>query len=147
VAGVPAHVAERQRDRALARLEALEIPCRIEIRQAEARNPGTILFLSVQCEGGRAGFSSLGERGKPAERVADEACDQLLTYVNGTGVADPHLADQLLLPMAIAPGSSSMSTTAVTDHLLTNRWVIEHFLPGRVRIEGGRGEAGLVTTG
>ena len=146
VAGVPVSVAERQRDRALSRLGPLEIPCRIEICQVEARNPGTILFLLVQCEGGRAGFSSLGERGKPAERVADEACDQVFAYLQGFGVADPHLADQLLLAMAIAPGSSSLATTAVTEHLLTNRWVIERFLPGRVRVEGRRGEPGLVTT-
>ncbi|MFQ5988694.1 MAG: RNA 3'-terminal phosphate cyclase [Candidatus Methylomirabilales bacterium] len=147
VAGVPVSVAERQRDRALSRLRPLDIPCRIEICQVEARNPGTILFLLVQCEGGRAGFSSLGERGKPAERVADEACDQVFTYLQGFGVADQHLADQLLLAMAIAPGSSSLATTTVTEHLLTNRWIIEQFLPGRVRIEGRAGEPGLVTTG
>jgi len=147
VAGVPPHVAQRQRDRALARLEPLGMPCRIDICQVEARNPGTILFLLVQCAGGRAGFSSLGERGKPAERVADEACDQVFAYLQAEGVADPHLADQLLLPMALAPGSSSLATTAVTEHLLTNGWVIEQFLPGRVRIDGGRAEPGLVTTG
>lgn len=146
-AGVPARVAERQRDRAISRLRPLGVPCRIEICQVEARNPGTIVFLLMQCEGGRAGFSSLGERGKPAERVADEACDQLFAYVRAEGVADPHLADQLLVPMAIAPGSSSLATTAVTEHLLTNRWVIEQFLPGRIRIEGDRGEPGFVTTG
>ena len=97
--------------------------------------------------GGRAGFSSLGERGKPAERVADEACDQVFAYLQSFGVADPHLADQLLLAMAIAPDSSSLATTAVTEHLLTNRWVIERFLPSRVQVKGGRGEPGLVTTG
>ncbi len=145
VAGVPMSVAERQRDRALSRLRPLETPCRIEICQVEARNPGTILFLLVQCEGVRAGFSSLGERGKPAERVADEACDRVIAYLEGVGVADPYLADQLLLPMAIASGSSSLATTKVTEHLLTNCWVIEQFLPGRVRIDGGLGEPGVVT--
>lgn len=146
VAKVPAHVAERQRDRALSRLRPLDIPCRIETCQVEARNPGTILFLLVECEGGRAGFSSLGERGKAAERVADEACDQVFAFLHGVGVTDPYLADQLLLPMAIAPGSSSLTTTAVTEHLLTNRWVIDQFIPGRVIVEGTVGETGLVTT-
>ena len=146
VAQVPAHVAKRQRDRALLRLRLLDIPCRIEICQVEARNPGTILFLLVECEGGRAGFGSLGERGKPAERVADEACDQVFAFLEGIGVTDPHLADQLLLPMAVAPGSSSLTTTAVTEHLLTNRWVIDQFIPGRVMVEGRLGETGLVTT-
>lgn len=147
VAGVPSHVAERQRDRALSRLTPLKVPCTIDIRSVEARNPGTILFLRVQCDGGRAGFSSLGAKGKPAERVADEACDQVFSYLDRDGVADPHLADQLLLPMALAPGSSAITTTRVTEHLLTNRWVVEQFLPGRVRIEGNAGGPGVVIVG
>ncbi|MFQ5881527.1 MAG: RNA 3'-terminal phosphate cyclase [Candidatus Methylomirabilales bacterium] len=144
-AGLPVSIAERQRDRALSRLSALGAPCRIELSSVEAHSPGTILFLLVKFHGGRVGFSSLGEKGKPAERVADEACDQLFAYLQRAGVADPHLADQLLLPMALAPGSSSLSTTRLTQHLLTNRWVVEQFLPGRVRVEGEVGEPGLVT--
>lgn len=144
-AGVPIGIAERQRERALARLISLGVPCRIETSSVQASSPGTVLFLLIRCEGGRAGFSSLGERGKPAERVSDEACDQLLAHLEREGVADPYLADQLLLPMALAPGSSSMTTTRVTEHLLTNRWVVEQFLPGRVRVEGGVGQPGRVT--
>lgn len=147
VAGLPLGVAERQRDRAWSRLRSLEVPCRIDCRLVEARNPGTILFLLVTCQGGRGGFSSLGEKGKPAERVADEACDQVFAYLDRAGVADPHLADQLLLPMALAPGSSALTTTRVTEHLLTNGWAVEQFLPGRVRIEGETGQPGSVIVG
>ncbi|MFQ5847286.1 MAG: RNA 3'-terminal phosphate cyclase [Candidatus Methylomirabilales bacterium] len=145
VAGLPLRVAERQRDQALSRLRPLEVPCRIELRSVEARNPGTILFLLARCDEGRAGFSGLGEKGKPAERVADEACDQALTYLEGSGVADPYLADQLLLPMALAPGPSSVTTTRVTEHLRTSQWVVEQFLPGRVWVEGDVGGPGLVS--
>jgi RNA 3'-terminal phosphate cyclase (ATP) len=99
----------------------------------------------VKCDRGRAGFSSLGEKGKTAERVADEACDQVFAYLERAGVAGPYLADQLLVPMALAPGSSSLTTTRVTEHLLTNRWVVEQFLPGRVKVAGDVGEPGLVT--
>jgi len=144
VAGVPVRVAERQRDRAVERLAALGVPCQITLCTAEASNPGTILFLLVTTQGGRAGFSSLGERGKPAEQVADEACDQVVDYLSGTGAADPHLADQLLLPMALAPGPSLLTTSRVTEHLETNQWVVEQFLPGRVRLEGTAGEPGRV---
>jgi RNA 3'-terminal phosphate cyclase (ATP) len=145
VAGVPIDIAERQQQRALARLGSLGVPCRIETSAVQAPSPGTVLFLLIRCEGGRAGFSSLGERGKPAERVSDEACDQVFAYLEREGVADPYLADQLLLPMALVPGSSSMTTTRVTEHLLTNRWVVEQFLPERVRVEGGVGQPGRVT--
>jgi RNA 3'-terminal phosphate cyclase (ATP) len=145
VAGLPTRIAERQQQRALVRLSSLGVPCRIEISSVQAPSPGTVLFLLIKCEGGRAGFSSLGERGKPAERVSDEVCDQVFAYLEQEGTADPYLADQLLLPMALAPGTSSMTTTRVTNHLLTNRWVVEQFLPGRVRIEGGVGQPGRVT--
>ena len=99
----------------------------------------------MKCDRGRAGFSSLGEKGKTAERVADEACDQVFAYLERAGVAGPYLADQLLVPMVLAPGSSSLTTTRVTEHLLTNRWVVEQFLPGRVKVAGDVGEPGLVT--
>ncbi len=145
VAGLPIDIAERQRHRALARLSSLGVPCRIESISVEAWSPGTVLFLLIRCEGGRAGFSSLGARGKPAERVSDEACDQVLAYLEREGAADPFLADQLLLPMALAPGSSLMTTTRVTEHLLTNQWVVEQFLPGRVGVEGDVGQPGRVT--
>lgn len=145
--GVPLSVAERQRDRALSRLGPLGVPCRIDCCSVEAKNPGTVLFLRIHCDEGRAGCSSLGEKGKPAERVADEACDEVFAYLDGTGAADPHLADQLLLPMALAPGSSALTTTRVTEHLLSNRWVVEQFLPGRVRIEGNVGQSGSVIVG
>jgi RNA 3'-terminal phosphate cyclase (ATP) len=147
VAGVPLTVAERQRDRALSHLKALGVSCRIDCCSVEARNPGTVLFLLVACEGGRAGLTSLGEKGKPAERVADEACDQVFAYLDRVGVADPFLADQLLVPMTLASGCSSLTTTRVTEHLLTNRWVVEQFLPGRVRIEGETGQPGSVIVG
>lgn len=144
-AGLPLSVAERQRDHTVSRLKPLGVPCHIERTSVEARNPGTVVFLLARCAGGRAGFSSLGERGKPAERVADEACDQLFAYLEQTGVADPYLADQLLLPMAFASGLSLLTTVKVTEHLLTNRWVVDHFLPGRVQVEGEVGGPGLVT--
>src|SRR3970282_1253953 len=67
VAGVPTDIAERQRQRALARLSSLGVPCRIETSAVQASSPGTVLFLLIRCEGGRAGFSSLGARGKPAD--------------------------------------------------------------------------------
>jgi RNA 3'-terminal phosphate cyclase (ATP) len=91
-----------------------------------------------------AGFSSLGSRGKPAERVADEALDSLKDFMESDGCIDPHLADQLIPFMAVAKGSSSFSTTRVTGHLLTNLWVISHFLEVKVQRRGDLGKPGKV---
>jgi RNA 3'-terminal phosphate cyclase len=53
----------------------------------------------------------------------------------------------MVLPLALAAGASCFSTEAVTLHLLTNAWVVNQFLPDRVRIEGTEGEPGTCRIG
>jgi RNA 3'-terminal phosphate cyclase (ATP) len=103
-----------------------------------------LLFLVTESEGALAGFSSLGRRGKRAEEVAREAVDSLKDYLEAEGCADPHLADQLIPIMAVAKGSSSFTTTRITEHLLTNLWVIQHFKNVRISMTGQKGGKGKV---
>ncbi|MGZ3535487.1 MAG: RNA 3'-terminal phosphate cyclase, partial [Thermodesulfobacteriota bacterium] len=105
---------------------------------------GSFLFLLAEYEGIVAGFSSLGARGKPAEKVADEAVDFLKNYLESNGCVDPHLADQLVPFMALAKGNSSLTTTQMTEHLLTNLWVIAHFMERKIQTWGEPGRAGRV---
>jgi RNA 3'-terminal phosphate cyclase (ATP) len=86
----------------------------------------------------------LGARGKPAEQVADEACWDLLRWWHSGAAVEMHLADQLILPLALAGTPSSFSTCRVTQHLLTNAWVVQQFLPVQIEIEGDQDEAGTV---
>ena len=75
-----------------------------------------------------ATFVGLGERGKPAEVVADEAVDELLPYLDAPeGAVDPHSADQVIVPLALAPGRSEYTVSAVTEHLRTNAATIRAF--------------------
>jgi RNA 3'-terminal phosphate cyclase (ATP) len=60
------------------------------------------------------------------------------------GAIDPYLADQLLLPLALAPGSSCLRTTGISGHLLTNAWLIGHFLSAAINIDGVPGEPGMI---
>jgi RNA 3'-terminal phosphate cyclase (ATP) len=106
--------------------------------------PGAALFLETEYEHVTIGFSALGERGKPAERVAEEACEELLIHHGSAEPFDRHLADQLLVPMAMASGPSEFRTSAVTRHLLTNAYVIDRFGVARILIEGREGEPGKV---
>lgn len=143
---LPKHVAERQRDEALRRIEK-ELKTGVEITilpDPPSRGPGSFLFLVTESEGGLAGFSSLGRRGKRAEEVAGEAVNSLKEYLEGEGCIDPHLADQLIPFMAMAKGSSSFTTTRITEHLLTNLWVIQHFKNVRISMRGEKGEEGKV---
>ena len=102
------------------------------------------MFLSAEYEKTLAAFSSLGARGKPAEKVADEAVDSMKDFIESDGCIDPHLADQLVPFMAVAKGNSFFTTTQVTEHLLTNLWVTGHFFPAKVRKWGEIGRPGRV---
>lgn len=105
---------------------------------------GLALLLVAEYEQALAGFVALGERGKPAETVAAEACHELLAFHRVDAPVDQHLADQLLLPMALARGRSSFYTARVTQHLLTNAHVIEQFLPVHITVTGDEDQAGTV---
>jgi RNA 3'-terminal phosphate cyclase (ATP) len=76
--------------------------------------------------------------------VAEAACEELLAYHRSTAALDRYLADQLILPMALAEGVSRVVVERVTSHLLTNVWVVQRFLPVRVSVEGESGAVGTV---
>lgn len=144
VANLPRSIAERQRNQSIQRLRGVRSPVEIELLDMPAQGQGTFLLLVAECTLGRACYVSLGERGKPAERVADEAADQLLLWLQRDGVIDQYLADQLLLPLVFAAGPSTLCTSEVTQHLLTNADIIRQFVPARIEIDGEPGEVGTV---
>jgi RNA 3'-terminal phosphate cyclase (ATP) len=141
---LPPHIAQRQKKRAEGYLRKRGFDPRIEIVDAPSPGQGTVVFLVAEYEHAVAGFSSLGKRGKPAEKVAEEACREFLTYHRSGACLDKHLADQLILPLALARGSSAFTTCEITMHLLTNVWVVEQFLDVRFEVEGEEGGKGRV---
>jgi RNA 3'-terminal phosphate cyclase (ATP) len=136
-ANLPEHVARRQAARLTARLEEA-VP--VSIIPATGQDRGSLVVLW----GPQAGFSALGARGKAAERVADEVADAYLAFRQSGAALDRHLADQILLYLALAKGPSTITTEAVTSHLLTNVWVIEQFLGPRFEVRGNLGERGEI---
>ncbi len=136
-AQLPEHVARRQAARVAARLgEATPV----SIITASGRDPGSLVFIW----GPQAGFAALGARRKPAEQVADEAVEAYLAFRASGAALDRHLADQILIYLALAEGPSSFTTEAITSHLLTNVWVIEQFLGPRFEVRGNLGEPGEI---
>ena len=143
---LPWHVAERQRDDALKRIR-LELKTEAEIEilhEVPGEGPGSFFFLVAESEKGVAGFSSLGERGKKAEELAKEAVDLLIDYLGSMACVDAHLADQLAPFMALAEGSSSLTTQRITHHLMTNLWVIQQLLETKTSLLGTVGHEGRV---
>ncbi len=135
---VPSHVIQRQGKRLKTRLgEGLPV---VEL-EAQSPDPGSFVFIW----GPHAGFHALGARGKPAEKVADEAVEEFLRFEKRQAALDRHLADQMLLYLARAAGPSAFTTEEITSHLLTNLWVIEQFLGPSFQVQGNLGEPGKIT--
>ena len=144
VANLPRSIAERQKN-ALLRALGMDGPgVEIELLQAPAFGAGTFVFLRSEAENCFAGFSALGERGKKAEVVGEEAAREFLDYYYTPACLDLHLADQIVLYLALSKEGSSFTTSRVTSHLLTNLRVIEKFLGASCRVEGEQGRPGKV---
>lgn len=149
VANLPVSIAERQKRQAMLRLYNLPdlgvIPdLHIQIQQIPSPVKGTFLLLLAEFEAGQCCYFGLGALGKPAERVADEAVDALLTFLETGGAIDQYLADQLLIPLSLANGPSELHTSRVTEHLLTNANVLHAFLPVKIDVQGDVGQPGLI---
>ena len=136
------------RDRAIERLEEHGLTAEIELVRWPSPGQGAALHLTAEYEGTvPATFVGLGERGKPAEAVADEAVAELLAFEAVEHAAvDPHSADQILLPLAFAEGRSEFTVSEVTEHLRTNVETIRCFLDRKISIDEPRsdGEPGRV---
>lgn len=101
--------------------------------------PGNAVTITVEHEKVTEVFTGFGERGVPAETVADNAAREARDYIAATVAVSEHLADQLLLPMAIGAGGV-FTTTRVTQHLRSNALVIERFTSRKVSVRDlGRG--------
>ena len=143
VAGLPASIAERQARRLAARLRREGIESHIPLEEW-AGGPGTVAAILFRQAPVPTLFFSVGERGKPAEAVADDAAEQALAYRAANAPVDPHAADQLLLPLVFSPDPSEYRVTEITRHLTTNIDVIRLFLDRAITCEGEEGGSGTV---
>ena len=76
--------------------------------------------------------------------MAEEAIGSLNDYLESDACIDSHLADQLVPFVAIAQGPSSFTTHRITDHLVTNLWVIQQWMNVKISLAGEVGSKGRV---
>lgn len=145
VSNLPESIAERQMTEAVANLQTLGINPVEVVDEYSSPGKGTVTFILYNGGDLKAGFTGLGERGKPAEKVAREAADEFSAWWKSGAALDKHLADQIILPMALADGESVFTTNEITQHLLTNIHTIQQFLPVKIALEGSLGSPGRIT--
>ena len=129
-ASLPAHVPQREEEA----VKKAFPPAAGNAREVEADCAGN----AITAWSGAFGASALGERGKPAEKVANEACASLVQSLQSGCSVDVHLADQLLLYAALAAGASEFSTPDFSSHLKTNADVVSAMTGRNIRLGNDR---------
>jgi len=150
---LPAQVAERQASAATRVIEEKGFPRpKIQIDASENSShlgPGSgIVLCATRSGGGLLGADSLGERGRPAEVVGEDAAKNLLEEIGSAAFLDRHMGDMIVPYVVLAEGVSDVSLSMVTLHTLTNVEVAEKVagvqfdplpqvgMPGRLRVSG-----------
>lgn len=117
-----------------------------QLRQPSTRQnegPGNALIATLEYEHITEVFCQLGERSLSAEQVARRLVDEVRAYQRSAGALGPHLADQWMLPLALAVWRSGQAArytcTKVTQHTATNAQTIALGLPVRVQITSAEG--------
>ncbi|MBL8567082.1 MAG: RNA 3'-terminal phosphate cyclase [Hyphomicrobiaceae bacterium] len=126
VANLPFEIAERE---AAIVTRMLSWPqSAAHARDVGADGHGNVLAIEIVQANITEIFTGFGSRDLSAEAVADATAREARAYIAASVPVGPHLADQLLLPLALA-GTGSFVTVAPTMHTRTNIEVIEKFLP------------------
>ncbi|HCF27795.1 MAG TPA: RNA 3'-phosphate cyclase [Cyanobacteria bacterium UBA11049] len=135
VTELPSHIPQRMASRAENLLHEGNLKATVQPLRARGIAPGAAIFLTAEYEYSKAGFGALGRVGLPAEKVAEIACEELLQFDRTGAPVDVHLADQLLLPAALASEKSQYRVAEISQHLTTNAWVIEQFGIAQVTVD------------
>ena len=100
----------------------------------EEQGPGNILLLEAEFEHVTEIVSGFGKLGVPAEQIAKRAAGRMAGYLESDAFAGPYLADQLLLPFALA-GGGEFTTVKPSQHSLTAVEIIAKFLGRSCKFE------------
>ncbi len=130
VANIPASVAVRELDTLVATLgwdrsDAQPLVVR------DSPGPGNALIATVESEHVTELVTGFGERGVRAETVATRVASEVTRYLHAGVPVGEHLADQLLLPMALGTGGS-FRTVRPSGHTTTQAVLLETFLGVKV---------------
>ncbi len=131
VANLPWHIVERMQHSASLALADIA-PVHIEremVTPAQAHGPGGAIVLWAQARERFLGGAAAAERGVPAERIAQNAALALRAEIDAGATVDVHAADQILIYLALAHGTSEFLTRSVTSHAETTLWLLRQFFP------------------
>jgi RNA 3'-terminal phosphate cyclase (ATP) len=133
VSHVPESVARREVHRVCKRMGWDEAAAEVTVLSGGV-GPGNVLQVEVEGEHVTELFTGFGTLGVAAERVAHGVVDEVRDYLAADVPVGPHLADQLLLPLALGAGGS-FRTLPLSRHATTQIEILQRFLPVRIDVE------------
>ena len=133
VAAVPSGVAKRELDCVASAMGWSGDQLRVQTLP-DHWGPGNALLITLDHEHVTEVFVAFGEKARRAEEVARDAVAQARRYIVSRAAVSEHLADQLLIPMALA-GGGSFTMDVLSQHTRTNAEIVALFLPVTVRFE------------
>lgn len=119
-----AEVAARMLETAVDGLDAVDVVQRTTTH-ASTDSPGAVVTIGLDNGTAMAGFDALGERGTPAETVAERAVDATNDFLAGSASVDRHLGDQLVLVLGLVGGR--VAVPEITEHVSTSLDVLAAF--------------------
>ena len=126
IVNLPASMAERELSVIQEKMGLSDDELYTEISD-NAISRGTAAMVEIESSDVTELFSRIGERGVRAEVIAEKAADEAIAYLETPAPVGEHLADQLLIPLALAKGGS-FTTGVLSLHTQTNIEVIRKFL-------------------
>ena len=139
VANLPRQIAERELG-VIQRELGWDVSCLHVEQISEAHGPGNVVIIEIESEEVTEVFTAFGQRGVRAETVAQRAVREVHRYLAANVPVGEHLADQLLVPMALA-GEGVFETLEPSRHARTNIEVLREFLDCEVAVAPAGGEA------
>jgi RNA 3'-terminal phosphate cyclase (ATP) len=131
VCKVPQHVALREVDTLGAELG--DLPIEVETAQVDSAGPGNVATVTIRSTHVTETFTGFGEQGVRAESVAHRLAGRVRKYLAANVPVGEYLADQLLIPLALA-GRGQFRSAEPSLHTRTNAHVIGMFMPGRIAL-------------
>lgn len=137
VAHLPRQIADRELAVVRNRLGWSEDELEVVVVDGDTPGPGNVLLIDVESEHLTEIFCGFGEVGIRAEAVAEHAAKEARRYLAAGVPVGVHLADQLLVPLALA-GAGSFRTIGLSSHSRTNLDVVRLFSTTRISARGDR---------
>ena len=126
VAGLSSSIAERQLESLKGSLGWPEDTYSID-QQNDRFGPGNVLLAELSTAAHTEDFSAFGERGVRSEQVVERLVKSVREYLTHGAPVGEFLADQILIPLALAGGGSFLAGQ-LSRHAMTNMDVIRTFL-------------------